>query len=187
VSWHEAAAYCNALSVAAGLGQCYSCAGAGAEVLCSGRDAYASPYDCPGYRLPTEAEWERAARAGTTTATYAGDLGDTGCAAAILEPIAWYCGTAGGTTHVVGSLLPNDLGLYDVLGNVWEWCSDWYDDAYPPDAASDPFGPDSGALRLFRGGSYFDNASDQRAARRRTSNPDRRFGGLGLRPARSAL
>ena len=123
------------------------------------------------YRLPTEAEWEYAARAGTTGARH-GEL----------DAIAWYSSNAGGKTHVVKQKLPNAWGLYDMIGNVWEWCSDWYND-YPSGDATDPKGSSSGFFRVLRGGSWYDGAGDARSACRLWHHPDDRDLNLGFRPA----
>ena len=100
-----------------------------------------------GLRLPTEAEWEYACRAATTTARYG-----------VLNDIAWYVGNAGSTTHAVATKLPNALGLYDTLGNVWEWCQDWYE-PYSLGSVTNPTGPATGSYRLLRGGDWV-NLSD---------------------------
>ncbi len=181
VTWYEAAAYCNALSVTVGFvgsAVCYTCRDTGVDVICEPNAVYATPYDCPGYRLPTEAEWEYAARAGTITATYNGDVDDNHLACEqpndVLDPIAWICGNSGDTTHAVGTRAPNDWDLYDMLGNVFEWCHDLSDD-YPAESATDPWGPRVGFARVLRGGSWFFYAGDTRAARRATQWPDARY------------
>jgi formylglycine-generating enzyme required for sulfatase activity len=187
VNWHEAAAYCNVLSTQAGIGACYDCAGSGTNVGCWPAAAYATPYACPGYRLPTEAEWEYAARAETTTGTYNGTSTLTDCTNLnpILDPIAWFCGNSGGMTHVAGGKAANAWGIYDMLGNVWEWVHDWYA-TYPGDV-SDPWGPAAGSWRVIRGGDFDDHAQDARAACR-NSAPETwyRDSGLGFRPVRSS-
>jgi formylglycine-generating enzyme required for sulfatase activity len=160
VSWDDAVAFLNALSDREGLARCYD--GASFKGLV-----------CEGYRLPTEAEWEYAARAGTTGARY-GDLG----------AIAWHAGNSGGRTGPVGEKQPNAWGLHDMLGNVWEWVHDWYA-SYPSGAVSDPQGPSSGGYRVFRGGGWSDEARSARAAFRVGDAPANRGGFLGLRAARS--
>jgi formylglycine-generating enzyme required for sulfatase activity len=121
-----------------------------------------------GYRLPTEAEWEYACRAGTTTAYYTGDAEDTA-----LEAAAWYDANSGGTTHPVGKKTPNAWGLYDMHGNVYEWCWDWYG-SYSSGAQTDPVGASSGSNRVMRGGSWFYYAQDLRSACRDSDNPSER-------------
>jgi formylglycine-generating enzyme required for sulfatase activity len=147
--------------------------------------AYATPYACPGYRLPTEAEWEYAARAGTTTGTYNGTSTLLYCEQpnGVLDSIAWFCGNGGSTTHAAGGKTANAWGLYDLLGNVWEWVHDWYA-AYPGDA-SDPWGPAAGSLRVIRGGSWVNVAQYARAADRNYDDPSSRGDSLGFRPVRS--
>ena len=140
---------------------------------CEPGDSYSSPYECPGYRLPTESEWEYAARAGTFGPRY-GDLDD----------VAWYSGNSGGRTHDVGGLDPNDWGLYDMLGNAWEWCHDWYDD-YPSGSVTDPWGPSTGSARVSRGGSWGLGAEGVRAADRAWGGPGGRADFIGFRPSRS--
>ncbi len=120
--------------------------------------------------LPTEAQWEYACRAGTTGA-YAGNL----------DEMAWYDDNSGSTTHEVGQKKPNAWGLYDMHGNVYEWCSDWWD-SYSESPASDPTGPSSGTLRVFRGGSWNNDAQYCRSANRNGNTPTNRSRNIGFRP-----
>lgn len=125
-------------------------------------------------RLPTEAEWEYACRAGTTGA-FAGNL----------DEMAWYDNNSGDTTHPVATKGPNSWGLYDMHGNIFEWCQDWYD-TYPTGAVTDPKGPDSGMGRVLRGGSWCNYAWICRCASRRWLRPGDRNGSHGLRVCCSA-
>jgi formylglycine-generating enzyme required for sulfatase activity len=190
VNWHEAASYCNALSAEAGLASCYACSGSGAGVMCDPSGAYATPYDCPGYRLPTEAEWEYAARARTTGGTYNGicDDGHLGCEQpnVVLDSSAWFCGNSGRTTHPVAGLAANPWGLYDMLGNVSEWCHDAWDRTdYGAGSVTDPWGLASGSIRVVRGGSCVDDAAYARAAWRYGSDSGDRGWAVGFRVSRS--
>jgi formylglycine-generating enzyme required for sulfatase activity len=137
-----------------------------------------------GYRLPTEAEWEYAARAGTTTRWWTGDSEDS------LRKAAWFGEPISGGHHPVaakGVEGRNPWGLYDVHGNVWEWCSDWYDDGtYGPNRPKNPTGPATGELRVNRGGSWANSALWLRSANRNRNTPGYRFRNLGFRLARSA-
>jgi formylglycine-generating enzyme required for sulfatase activity len=126
------------------------------------------------YRLPTEAEWEYAARAGTT-GPYAGDL----------DAMAWYHANSGNTTHPVATKAPNAWGLYDMHGNVWEWTQDWYGD-YSASAVTDPVGPSSGSGRVRRGGGWGNHSRYCRSADRNLDSPDFRYGSLGLRLLRTS-
>ena len=117
------------------------------------------------YRLPTEAEWEYAARAGTTTDTYAGNVTEPNGNDPTVNRIAWYRANSGGRPQQVGQKAPNEFGLYDMLGNVWEWVEDWYGH-YPGGAATDPAGPGSGSARVIRGGNWDLIAGDCRSANR---------------------
>ncbi len=129
------------------------------------------------YRLPTEAEWEYAARAGTTTKYYCGD--DESC----LDGIAWYDDNSGDQTHPVGQKTPNAWGLYDMSGNVYEWVQDWYDeDYYESSPSTDPEGPLSGTYRGFRGGSW-KVIQSCRSSRRSYSRPVQAYDSLGFRLA----
>ena len=106
------------------------------------------------YRLPTEAEWEYAAQVRTTTDTYAGDVADPAGDDPVVNEIAWSGENSGTRTHPVGQRAPNGFGLYDMLGNVWEWVGDLYRD-YPGGAVMDPAGPRSGWYGVAHGGSWF--------------------------------
>jgi len=111
------------------------------------------------YRLPTEAEWEYAARSGGKHEKFAGGND--------IEALAWYSGNAGNTTHPVGKKLANGLGLYDMSGNVWQWTADWYDENYYRNSPrNNPVGPLSGSKRVFRGGSWFYDERGIRASYR---------------------
>ena len=127
------------------------------------------------YRLPTEAEWEYAARAGTTGERYDSDV----------DAIAWHGGNSGYRTHPVGEKSPNAFGLHDILGNVWEWVQDWYGD-YSGGRVTDPVGPSEGSYRVLRGGSWWMvGARHCRATYRLLSSPGHRFSRCGFRLART--
>jgi formylglycine-generating enzyme required for sulfatase activity len=185
VSWHEAAAYCNALSSLIGLAQCYACSGSGPQVSCATAAAWSGPktiYDCPGYRLPTEAEWERAARAGTTTAFPNGPITSCKSQDSSVDAIGWYKGNSG---HAVGGKQANAWGLRDMAGNVLEWTHDWYLADLGTAAQTDPAGPASGLQRTLRGGSYFRFAELCRSAARYEQAPHQRSDDFGFRCART--
>ena len=155
VSWEEAVEYCRKLT-----------AKQRAEgILPEGWE----------WRLPTEAEWEYAARAGTTGPRY-GEL----------DAIAWYAKNSDDQTHPVGQKAANAWGLYDMLGNVWEWCADWRGD-YPTGSVTDPTGPSSGSGRVNRGGGWYFVAEGARSAFRSGDSPGSRFFSLGFRPALSSV
>jgi formylglycine-generating enzyme required for sulfatase activity len=196
VTWFEAVAYANLLSEERGLEPCYvlhNCTNQPGEWMFCDNATATSPtvYECEGYRLPTDAEWEYAARAGTGTAFYSGSItcydGLLGpCAAdAVLERIAWYCHNSGGLSHPVGRLSPNAWGLYDMLGNVWEWINDRFDGLgarapADPDGVVGPY-----VSRNRRGGSMVDKAIQCRAANQLEAPWDHRTPALGFRLART--
>ena len=137
------------------------------------------------YRLPTEAEWEHAARAGSNTAFANGDINETECGYdPNLDEMGWYCYNSGYKTHPVAEKAANAWGLYDMHGNVWEWCQDWYD-AYPSKYVTDPTGPPSGSDRVIRSGCWFSLARSCRAAIRYGLPPGSRADLLGFRLART--
>jgi formylglycine-generating enzyme required for sulfatase activity len=138
------------------------------------------------FRLPSEADWERAARADTQTRFSHGDVLDCGdgCEACTThDQYMWWCGNANSTTHLAGQKQPNAFGLHDMHGNVWEWVADWYA-PYGGDEA-DPQGPASGTVRVLRGGSWNHAAQNARSACRYNDDPDTRKYNFGLRLARS--
>ena len=135
--------------------------------------------------LPTEAEWEYAARAGTTTAAYNGDLNVMTGESAVFGPIAWYMENSSGSTHPVGHKLASTNGLFDMLGHVREWCHDWYDD-YSRGPETDPVGPLVGSYRVLRGGCWDSRAWLARAAVRGSDSPGIRSGNIGGRAIKSA-
>ena len=128
------------------------------------------------FRLPTEAEWEYAARGGNKSRGYKYAGSNT------LGNVAWYYDNSGSQTHNVATKSPNELGLYDMSGNVWEWCQDWYG-SYSSGSQTNPTGPSSGLLRVNRGGSWLSSARDCRVSDRNCSTPDGWDIDLGLRLA----
>ena len=232
VSWYDGVGYANALSALAGLSPCYEFTG---TLICNDGEAEVPPssdgsgdyckahggidsatvsiegadtvYACEGYRLPTEAEWEYGARAGTETAYYNGGNLNSGdennCSGnleldngAFLDDMAWYCGNSGKNgfaygTKEVGQLEANAWDLYDMSGNVREWCNDWYDDDYgvvdPDQEVTDPLGDITGSTRVLRGGSWDSYPRYVRSASRYGSTPGIRHYNFGFRVVRSAF
>ncbi len=140
-----------------------------------------------GTRLPTEAEWEFACRAGTTTAFHSmpGDLDGTNDDN-LVGTIAWYSATSGSVTHAVGGKAANALGLHDVSGNVWEWVSDWYSSGYYASSPStNPTGPTAGSNRVLRGGGWGNDAVDERSSARNDYTPESTHYAIGFRVARA--
>jgi formylglycine-generating enzyme required for sulfatase activity len=168
VSWKEAIAFCNKLSERDGLKPYY-------------RSEEGEPLGGDGYRLPTEAEWEYACRAGSTTKYSFGDD------ESLLKQYAWYDESfSTGKTHPVGQKQPNAFGLYDMHGNVWEWCWDWFGgDYYNKSSNIDPINANPGTDRVLRGGSWDDVAAGLRSSDRGGIGPALRYGSIGFRLART--
>ena len=135
VTWWDAVKYCIALSVKAGLQPCYN------------ETTGYCDFTKSGFRLPSEAEWEYACRAGTTTAYNLGNFESD------LSSAGWYSSNSFLSTHSVGGKIPNAWGIYDMHGNLWEWCNDWFGD-YSSGNATNPMGAKYGAYRILRGGSW---------------------------------
>jgi len=164
VSWFEAVHYCNELSRRRKLPVC---------VTLAGKVATFKGVLCGGFRLPTEAEWEYAARAGSDKARY-GELG----------AIAWYDLNSQMKPHPVARKRPNAWGLFDMIGNVFEWVWDWKDD-YPKHLVADPTGPPTGDNKVFRGGAYRWTDAEARAAFRNAYGPLNKVEFIGFRCART--
>ncbi|MBN1295346.1 SUMF1/EgtB/PvdO family nonheme iron enzyme [bacterium] len=187
ITWYDAIVFCNEISDAEGLETCYYSDAAmttpftGTPPITSGTVYWDKTKD--GYRLPTETEWELACRACTATAYNNGDdildcyEDDT------LDPLGWYRYNSGDSTQDAGTLAPNGNGLYDMHGNVWEWCWDIYG-SYPSGVTMDPLGAASGSNRVIRGGSYSGYAKICRSAQRSYETPGNRAPNRGMRLVR---
>jgi len=175
VNWLDAIQFCNALSDIQGLTRAYNIVG---STVIWDREA-------DGYRLPTEAEWEHACRAGTTTALANGDLAAVACNVdPNLDAVGWYCGNIGDGTSETDQKAANGFGLYDLHGNVWEWVWDWYG-TYTAAPADNPAGPDNGVFKVIRGGSWLYGAQRCRSAYRRPAAPGSASSDIGFRVVRN--
>jgi serine/threonine protein kinase/formylglycine-generating enzyme required for sulfatase activity len=180
-TWHLAADYCNWLSMKEKLDPVY-------EIDAKGNVTSLKPnyLSLSGYRLPTEAEWEFGCRAGASTSRFFGDSVD------LLGKYAWYVNNADDVTWPVGRKKPNDLGLFDMLGNVWCWCQDEYQRYPSPKAPTDVFDDAEGPLivmpnvdRAFRGGSFLHPATVARSALRNSDRPTLQYKTMGFRVVRT--
>jgi formylglycine-generating enzyme required for sulfatase activity len=176
VNWYEAVEFCNKLSLKEGLTPAYS--GSGDNITCD--------WNTNGYRLPTEAEWEFAAKGGIKDSSSTKYSGSNSVGA-----VAWYKGNNKNSAHPVGTKAPNSLGIYDMSGNVDEWCWDWYEyysngSQTDPRGPTDPRGTPSSVGRITRGGGWANSAADVRSAYRGALPPDSRFPFYGFRLVRNA-
>ena len=195
VSWYDALVYCNKRSIDEGLTPCYSINGekdptewgiVPTESNSTSWDAVVCEWGANGYRLPTEAEWEYAARAGddtTSSKTYSGTSDVTE-----LDEYAWYTDNSGNTTHIVGQRSPNAFDLYDMSGNVSEWCWNFYTGEYDEttEGGIDPTGALSRSYRVRRGGSWYNDSDYCAVSFRGNHDPYYRGNGLGFRVVRAS-
>ncbi len=171
VTWNDACAFCNWLSEQEKRTPCYRPDGSGSWIVVAKSN---------GYRLPSEAQWEYACRAGTTTQYSFGDDYQE------LREYGWFNKNSNGRAMPVGLKPGNAFGLHDMHGNLWEWCQDFWDEKwYEKSPRNDPNSPDSGSIRVLRGGYWYNNASNCRSACRLYYTPSYRFNYLGFRPVRA--
>ncbi len=168
VSWYSALTYCNELSIAEGLTPCYDL------------ETYTCDFTANGYRLPTEAEWEYAARGG------ANDSGYIYSGSNDLNSVGWNMDNSGNTSHPVGGKAPNILGIYDMTGNVWEICYDRYA-AYDSEPQVNPTGPSTGNTNVYRGGSWYNGSYHCRIFKRNSSSLSLASLNVGFRLVRSSI
>ncbi len=174
VSWEGAIKYCNWLSTKFGYDKVYDL-----QIDSSGMTIKGVNWEANGFRLPTEAEWEYVAKGGSKSQgfAYAGSNDPT--------EVAWYTENSENNPHEVGSKKPNELGIYDILGNAWEWCWDYYSaNYYKKSPESNPKGPDNGDHRVYRGGNFNSELEFIRVTRRFSLSPTLQSGLVGIRLVR---
>jgi len=170
VTWYDAVAYCNWLSEKEHLSKCY---------LINGKQV-TKVDTAKGYRLPTEAEWEYAARGGNKTHNYPFAGGET------ISEVGWYVDNCNGQPHAVAQKQPNELGLYDMTGNVWEWVWDMYDGKYYlMHEVLNPQGPPQGIYRVMRGGAWYNYGNYAQVVTRQYHDPGFKQNSVGFRVART--
>ena len=202
VSWHDAAYFSNLLSEKEGLDSCYTCTEI--EDTSTTRKSYQCVeamdlYSCNGFRLPTESEWEYAARAGTTASIWTSNGGSDMAEESVrdcdnpttlndgtpLSDVAWYCNNSAEQLHEVAQKQPNSWGFYDMSGNLREWVQDWYGDP-PTEAVTNPTGGEESMTKITKGGCWSDMPKRMRHASRTHSNPERLSNQFGFRIVRLA-
>ncbi len=176
VSWTDAVMYCNWLSRSLGYKKCYQI-----KHDTTNHVRVELLPEANGFRLPTEAEWEFAAKGGGKNKTFYAFSGSND-----VNKVSWNVSNAGNSIHTVGTKAPNELGIYDLTGNAMEWCYDWYG-AYKEEAVSDPVGPARGATKVCRGGNYMCRPDVLRISSRFNLKKDSKVGLAGIRLVRKSL
>ena len=176
VSWMGAIKFCNWLSTRFGYDRVYNL-----KIDSSGTTIRSINWNANGYRLPTEAEWEYVAKGGSKSKGYIYPGSNNA------DSVAWYLANSQGRPHKVGTKKPNELGVYDISGNAFEWCWDYYNpDYYKNSPENNPHGPDKGIHRIYRGGYFNSDLDFIRITKRFALAPNLRTGLIGIRLARNA-
>jgi len=171
ISWFDAVTFCNKLSTREGLTPCYTI-GRNNNVTCN--------WTANGYRMPSEAEWEFAARGGLESKGYIFSGSNS------IDEVGFYKDNSMSMSHPTGSKRSNELGIYDMSGNVWEWCWDWYSNSYQPGAVTNPHGVEQGIERCRRGGGWAQPPKSSRSSNRLGTPPEAKFNYVGLRLVKNA-